>query len=211
MAGETAHFYEPANGHGLAYDPFNSIVGPRPIGWISSVNAQGVPNLAPYSFFNAFNYVPPIIGFSSIGWKDSVANIEATGVFVWNLATRRLAQAMNATSAHVPGDVDEFGLSGLTPVPGRVVAAPRVLESPVNFECRLSQLIRLKSASGAETDSWLVLGEVVGVHIDTDAIPDGRYDTFGQGVILRAGRLGDYAEISRENMFEMARPDWPGA
>src|SRR5690606_17621082 len=81
------HFYEPASGHGLRHDPFNAIVGPRPIGWISSRDKNGLVNLAPYSFFNAFNYVPPIVGFCSLGWKDSVSNIAETGEFVWNLAT----------------------------------------------------------------------------------------------------------------------------
>src|SRR6202044_1385873 len=99
MADETAHIYEPAQGHGLKHDPFNAIVGPRPIGWIASLSAAGGRHLAPYSFFNAFNYRPPIIGFASIGRKDSLDNIEATREFVWNLATRPLAARMNATSA----------------------------------------------------------------------------------------------------------------
>src|ERR1700742_4243653 len=93
------HYYEPAQGHGLRHDPFNAIIAPRPIGWISSISAEGTVNLAPYSFFNGFNYTPPIIGFSSIGWKDTVANIAATGEFCWNLATRALAQPMNLTRA----------------------------------------------------------------------------------------------------------------
>lgn len=110
------YYYEPANGHGLPHDPFNAIVGPRPIGWISSQDEQGRLNLAPYSFFNAFNYIPPIIGFSSVGRKDSLNNIEKTGEFAWNLATRPLAEAMNQSCAAVAADVDEFALSGLTPV-----------------------------------------------------------------------------------------------
>lgn len=103
-----SHTYEPRKGHGLPHDPFNAIVGPRPIGWISSKGASGQVNLAPYSFFNAFNYVPPIIGFSSIGWKDTVRNIQETGEFAWNLATRELANAMNQTCAAVPAEVNEF-------------------------------------------------------------------------------------------------------
>ena len=99
---DDVHFYEPRHGHRLAHDPFNSIVGPRPIGWISTQDRLGRRNLAPYSFFNAFNYRPPIIGFSSIGYKDTVRNIEQTGEFAWNLATRALAEAMNASSATVP-------------------------------------------------------------------------------------------------------------
>jgi flavin reductase (DIM6/NTAB) family NADH-FMN oxidoreductase RutF len=209
MADEHAHVYEPAKGHGLAHDPFNAIVGPRPIGWVSTISAAGVANLAPYSFFNAFNYTPPLIGFASLGWKDSLANVDATGVFCWNLATRALDQQMNLTSTPAPAGVDEFEVAGLTKAPGRIVAAPRVLESPVNFECRLSQLVRLRGAEGPELDSWLVIGEVVAVHIDRGLIADGRYDTAAARPILRAGRLGDYAEITPEAMFEMRRPGWP--
>ena len=106
------HYYEPRLGHGLPHDPFSAIVGPRPIGWISSQSPEGRVNLALYSFFNAFSYTPPIIGFASIGWKDTVANIEATKQFVWNLATRALMEAMNATSAAAAPDVDEFALAG---------------------------------------------------------------------------------------------------
>src|SRR3954466_12289249 len=129
-------FYEPRNGHGLKHDPFNAIIAPRPIGWISSRGAAGHVNLAPYSFFNGFNYHPPIIGFSSTSWKDSVLNIQETGEFVWNLATMDLAKQMNATAAHVAPEVDEFTLAGLTAVPGKLVNVPRVAESPVSFECK---------------------------------------------------------------------------
>lgn len=207
MARDDAHFYRPAEGTGLPHDPFNAIVGPRPIGWISTVDAAGTRNLAPYSFFNGFNYHPPIIGFSSIGWKDSVANAEATGEFVWNLATRALAEPMNATSAAVAADVDEFGRGGLTAAPSREVKAPRVLESPVNFECRVTQLIRLADVDGGEVDSWLVLGQVVAVHIDREHLVDGVYDTYGARPILRAGGPANYAEIGPDNKFEMVRPD----
>ena len=100
------HFYEPASGHGLAHDPLNAIVAPRPIGWIGSVAADGVRNLAPYSFFNLLCYRPPLIGFSSLGWKDAVANIQATGEVTWNLATRELADAMNQTTATDAPHVD---------------------------------------------------------------------------------------------------------
>jgi flavin reductase (DIM6/NTAB) family NADH-FMN oxidoreductase RutF len=206
MADDNAYYYQPSNGHGLVHDPFNAIVGARPIGWISSARADGTHNLAPYSFFNAFNYRPPILGFSTIGWKDTVANIQATGEFVWNLATMALAARMNATSAEVPPQIDEFALSGLTPAPSRLIAPPRVLESPVNFECRLSQLIQLQGADGAPVKSWLVLGEVIAVHIDRALLKDGVYDTAAAHPILRAGKLGDYAEIRPDVMFEMARP-----
>ena len=201
------HFYEPANGHGLKHDPFNAIIAPRPIGWISSRDAKGNVNLAPYSFFNAFNYHPPIIGFSSTSWKDSVQNIQETGEFVWNLATMDLAQQMNATAAHVAHDVSEFSVAGLTAVPGKLVNVPRVAESPVSFECKLSQIIQLQGADGNKAQAWLTLGEVVAVHIDKAFIKDGVYQTALARPIVRAGRQGDYFEIKPENMFEMKRPD----
>jgi flavin reductase (DIM6/NTAB) family NADH-FMN oxidoreductase RutF len=206
MANDSAHFFEPVNGHGLTHDPFNAIVGPRPIGWIGSTNGNGGRNLAPYSFFNAFNYRPPIVGFASIGWKDTVANVAATREFSWNLATWPLAQAMNASSATVGAEVDEFELAGLTAAPSRLIAAPRVMQSPVNFECRLTQLIQLETASGKTVQTWLVMGEVVAVHIDRHLIKDGVYDTAAGQPILRAGKMGDYAAIRPEAMFEMPRP-----
>ena len=207
MTERDIHFYEPAKGHGLKHDPFNAIVAPRPIGWISSRDAKGHVNLAPYSFFNAFCYVPPIIGFSSTNWKDTVANMEQTREFVWNLTTMDLAKQMNATAAHVAPEVDEFKLAGLTAVPGKLVNVPRVGESPVAFECKVSDIVRLKSASGQEADAWLTLGEVVAVHIDKSLIKDGVYQTAAAHPIVRAGRRGDYFEIKADAMFEMVRPD----
>jgi flavin reductase (DIM6/NTAB) family NADH-FMN oxidoreductase RutF len=201
------HFYEPRLGHRLPHDPFNAIVGPRPIGWISSRDAQGRLNLAPYSFFNAFNYTPPIVGFASIGAKDTLHNVRATGEFAWNLATRPLAEAMNASCATVPPEVNEFELAGLTPAPSRLIGAPRVAESPVSFECRVTQIIQLQSADGAVVPTWLTLGEVVAVHIDKAMIKDGVYRTGLAHPIVRAGRKGDYFEIKDDDMFEMARPD----
>ncbi|MEK8047947.1 flavin reductase family protein [Ideonella margarita] len=200
------HFYEPRLGHGLPHDPFNAIVGPRPIGWISTLSKDGVANLAPYSFFNAFNYVPPLIGFSSIGWKDTVRNIADTGEFVWNLATRPLAEAMNASCAAVPSDVSEFDLVGLAQEPSRLVKPPRVALSPVAFECRLTQMIRLKTAEGAEVDSWLTLGEVVAVHIDQRLLKNGIYDTAAAQPILRGGGPADYFGIDAAQRFELFRP-----
>ncbi len=200
------HRYVPADGHGLAHDPFNSIVGPRPIGWVSTADAQGRRNLAPYSFFNAFNYRPPIVGFCSTGWKDSVANAQATGEFVWNLATRPLAEAMNATSASEPRGADEFVLSGLTPAPSLHVAPPRVAESPVNFECRVTQIVQLTTAAGAPVETWMVFGEVMAVHIARTLLKDGVYDTAAARPILRGGGLDAYFEIGPEALFKMTRP-----
>lgn len=199
-------FYEPRNGHGLKHDPLNAIVAPRPIGWISTASKSGVVNLAPYSFFNLFNYKPPIIGFSSQGWKDSVANAEATGEFVWNLATRAQAEAMNASSAMVPADVDEFILGGLGKMPSRLVAPPGVAGSPVQFECKVTQIIQLKTKDGDDIPQWLVLGEAVGIHIDSVLIEDGVYQTAKAHPITRGGGPADYFEITEDQLFRMFRP-----
>ena len=198
------HFYRPSEGHGLRHDPLNAIVGPRPIGWISSQDGQGRRNLAPYSFFNAFNYVPPIVGFASIGAKDTLRNVRETGEFSWNLATRALAERMNQSCAAVPPEVDEFVLAGLTPVASREIAVPRVAESPVSFECRVSQIVQLQGAAGNTVETWLVLGEVVAVHIAQALLRDGVYDTAAAHPILRGGGAGDYFELGER--FVMRRP-----
>ena len=200
------HTYEPRSGHGLPHDPFNAIVGPRPIGWIATRSAAGTLNLAPYSFFNAFNYTPPIVGFASIGAKDTLHNVQATGEFVWNLATRPLAERMNMTCAAVAPEVDEFALAGLTPVASRLVGVPRVAESPVAFECKVTQVLRLQGVGGVPVDTWLTLGEVVAVHIDRKLLKDGVYDTAAAQPILRAGGPADYFEISAAQNFKMFRP-----
>lgn len=208
MSSEPRYYYEPAAGHGLPHDPLNAIIGPRPIGWISSLSASGQRNLAPYSFFNCFNYRPPIIGFSSNGWKDSVANIVETGEFVWNLATRPLAEAMNNSSAPLPRGEDEFAFAGLTPIAGVRVKAERVAESPVNFECRLTQCIQLQSAAGEKVNTWLVLGEVIAVHIDPALLDEnGRYQTAAAQPVLRAGGPSAYYGISDQHRFDLLRPE----
>lgn len=203
---EDFHFYEPAQGHGLAHDPFNALVAPRPIGWISSQDGEGVLNLAPYSFFNAFNYHPPIIGFCSIGYKDSVRNAQETGEFCWNLVTRPLSEAMNETCAAVGPEVDEFTLGGLTPKPSRVIAVPHVAESPVALECRTSQVLQLAGADGEKVDTWMVFGEVVGVHIARHLIHDGIYDTAAAEPVLRGGGPADYFTVGPAQKFQMHRP-----
>jgi flavin reductase (DIM6/NTAB) family NADH-FMN oxidoreductase RutF len=200
------HFYEPRHGHGLAHDPFNSIVGPRPIGWISTCNPEGRPNLAPYSFFNAFNYVPPIIGFSSVGAKDTLRNVQATGEFVWNLVSQPLAEAMNQTSAAAAPEVDEFALAGLASASSRLVRPPRVAESPVAFECRVTQVVQLQGADGAPVDTWMVFGEVIAVHIQRRLIVDGIYDTALAEPVMRGGGPADYFTIGAAQRFRMARP-----
>jgi flavin reductase (DIM6/NTAB) family NADH-FMN oxidoreductase RutF len=200
------HFYEPKNGHGLPHDPFNAIVGPRPIGWVSTRSNEGVLNLAPYSFFTAFNYIPPIVGFSSTGPKDSLRNVQENGMFVWNLVTRPLAEAMNQTCAPVGPEVNEFELAGLKTAPSRVVDVPRVAESPVSFECRSTQIIQLAGLDKQKVTTWLVLGEVVGVHIADHLLKDGIYDTANAGHILRGGGPADYFSIGPEQLFKMSRP-----
>ncbi len=201
------HFYRPADGHRLPHDPFNAIVAPRPIGWIATRTVAGVRNLAPYSFFNAFNYTPPIVGFASNGFKDSVANIEATGEFTWNLVTAAQAEAMNATSATVPADVDEFELAGLSGAASQEVGVDRVAGAPVSFECRLTQLIRLQSKEKRDLDCWLTLGEVVGVHIDDALLVDGVYQTAAATPVVRGGGPSAYYRITPEARFDLVRPD----
>jgi len=200
------HFYEPRSGHGLPHDPFNAIVGPRPIGWVSTLSNAGVLNLAPYSFFTAFNYIPPIVGFSSIGAKDSLRNVQENGMFVWNLVTRPLAQAMNQTCAPVGPEVNEFELAGLATAPSRVIDVPRVADSPVSFECRCTQIIQLEGLDKQKLPTWLVLGEVVGVHIADHLLKDGVYDTANAGHILRGGGPADYFTLGPEQLFHMWRP-----
>ncbi len=200
------HRYEPRAGHGLAHDPFNAIVGPRPIGWISSISASGQVNLAPYSFFNAFNYVPPLIGFASIDAKDTLRNIEETGEFVWNLVTRPLAEAMNQTCAAVPPGVNEFELAGLATARCSQVQVPRVALSPVAMECRKTQVLQLQGHDGSKVSTWLVLGEVVAVHIAKHLLKDGVYQTAEAEPVLRGGGPADYFQITPEQLFRMRRP-----
>ncbi|QSN63314.1 MULTISPECIES: flavin reductase family protein [unclassified Caballeronia] len=203
MTGDT-HFYDPSEGHGLPHDPFKAIVAPRVIGWISSRTAEGGVNLAPYSFFGAFATFPYVIGFSSEGRKDSISNIEATGEFVWNMSTRPLAERMNRTSAPVAPEIDEFELAGLTKAPGRNVDVPHVAESPAALECRLLQVVRIHDLAGQPMNNWLALGQVVGVHIRSEFLKDGLFDTAAARPIMRAGYRADYAEIGE--MFQMIRP-----
>jgi flavin reductase (DIM6/NTAB) family NADH-FMN oxidoreductase RutF len=204
------HFYEPRDGHasvpGLDHDPLNAIIAPRPIGWISTLAEDGTRNLAPYSFFNLFNYRPPIIGFSSMGWKDSAANIAATGEFVWNLVTRDLGDVMNTSAATVGPEIDEFDLAGIATLPSRLVKPPRVAASPVAFECRHTQTLRLETKDGSALDQWMILGEVVGIHIAPDLIADGAYQTAAAHPILRGGGPADYFEIAADALFKMRRP-----
>ncbi len=200
------HFYEPRQGHPFKHDPFNAIVGPRPIGWISSQSEDGILNLAPYSFFNAFNYIPPVIGFSSIGRKDSLNNIEATGEFVWNLVTQAQVQAMNQTCKSVGPEVNEFEMAGLSTAPSRMVKVPRVAQCPVSFECRCTQILQLKNLQGDSLETWVVFGEVIGIHIEERQIRDGIYDTANAQHVVRGGGPADYFTIGPDQLLQIDRP-----
>ncbi|CAN5367009.1 flavin reductase family protein [soil metagenome] len=190
------------NSHGLPIDPFKAIVVPRPIGWISSVSKSGIPNLAPYSFFNAISEDPHYIVFGSSGHKDSLSNIEATGEFAANLATYELRDAVNLSSARVAPDVDEFKLAGVTAAPCKFIAVPRVAESPCALECRLFQIVPLTDDHG-DVNNWAIFGRVIGVHIDERFIKDGRLDSAAMRPIARLG-YSDYATV--ESIWRMKRP-----
>ena len=199
--------YEPKNGHGLPHDPFNAIVGPRPIGWISTQSKAVVVNLAPYSFFKAFNYVPPIIGFSSVGYKDTLRNVEETGEFVWNLVTEDLVEAMNQSCAPYPPEESEFDATGLEQAKSTLVMPPRVAKAKVAFECKCTEIIQLKGISGEKAQTWLVLGEVVEIHIDQSLLKDGIYETSEARHVLRGGGAADYFTIGKEQLFKLFRPE----
>lgn len=203
-------FYRPGEDHGLPGDPFNSLVTPRPIGWISTRSRAGVDNLAPYSFFNAVAYSPPQVMFAATsghqlgGLKDSVRNAQETGQFVVNLATWALREAVNASSIAAPHDVDEFDFVGLEKAPSVVVAPPRVAASPAHLECEYTQSIKLPSEDG--DDNTVVFGRVVGVHIDESVLRDGRVDIVQLAPI---GRLGGTEYVAVRETFSMTRPSWP--
>jgi flavin reductase (DIM6/NTAB) family NADH-FMN oxidoreductase RutF len=199
-------FYRPGTDpHGLAHNPFKALVAPRPIGWISSLDAGGLVNLAPYSFFNAVADTPPMVIFSNsgsrageTGAKDSVTNIRATGEFVCNVVPLALRDAMNDTSAEHPREVDEFEHAGLAKAPCRVVAPPRVAAAPAALECRLWRIVELPGAANV-----LVIGEVVGVHVADSVIVDGKVDVTLYQPLARLG-YRDYAAVSE--VFALARP-----
>ena len=199
------YFYEPSKGHGLPHNPFKAIVAPRPIGWISSLDLQGRVNLAPYSFFNAFSETPPVIGFcTSQVRKDSVNNVDATGEFVANFCGADLAQEMNITSASVKPGVDEMKLAGLDAAASTLVKPPRIARAIAALECKLISTTQLKNAKGELIDTWLTLGEVVGVHINDEFLKDGIFDTAAARPLGRCGYKGDYVEVN--TLFEMIRP-----
>ena len=196
------HYDAIDNAHGLPNDPFKAIVAPRPIGWVSSMARNGVPNLAPYSFFNAIAEKPHYVVIGSSDMKDSLTNIEATSEFVVNLATWDLREQMNATSARLPAETDEMRLAGLTPGPSRLVKPPRVAESPAHLECRHWKTIELPSNDPDEPNAS-IFGEVIGIHIRDDLIVNGRVDITLAKPIARLG-YSEYAVV--EKSFQMRRP-----
>jgi flavin reductase (DIM6/NTAB) family NADH-FMN oxidoreductase RutF len=185
------------------HDPFKALVVPRPIGWISTVSAKGELNLAPYSYFNAFSSVPPIVGFSSEGEKDSSTFAMETGEFVWSMATWELRDPMNASAASLPRGQNEFAHARLETAPSRLVKPSRVAASPAAFECRVTELVQLKDLDGSDSGRRLVLGRVVGIHLDERFVRAGRVDSAAMRPIARGG-YDEYSVVER--VFSMARP-----
>jgi flavin reductase (DIM6/NTAB) family NADH-FMN oxidoreductase RutF len=196
-------FYEPRLGHGLPHDPFKAIVAPRPIGWISTLDRQGRPNLAPYSFFNAIHSAPPMLAFTSESMKHSAANAIATGEFVYNLSTHALFDAMNISSGDLAEGESEFAAAGLAMAASAIVKAPRVAASPASLECRVTGSMQLHDIEGQLVQGWLIMGQVVGVHIDEAYLTNGRFDTVKAQSLARLG-YRDYSVVTA--MFEAARP-----
>jgi flavin reductase (DIM6/NTAB) family NADH-FMN oxidoreductase RutF len=193
----------------LKFSPFKALVVPRPIGWITSQSADGVLNLAPFSYFNAVCDVPPCVMYcvngkhADGGVKDSLRNVLETKEIVCNLSTWDLRVQMNDTSAHVPRSIDEMRQAGLTAVPSLKVKPPRVAESPAHFECRLVQTVELPCATPGARHT-MVIGEVIGIHLDEKLITDGRVDVRKLKPVARLGYL-DFAVV--EDFFTMERPD----
>ena len=199
-------FYETiANRHGLRHDPFKTLVVPRPIGWISTVSAAGICNIAPYSFFNAVGESPHFVVFSSSGPKDSLLNIAETGEFVCSLATFPLRFNMNMTSAPVPRGIDEFAIGDLTAAPSRLVKPPRVKESPAALECKHWKTVELPPPAKGKAANFVVFGQVIGIYIDDAFSVDGRVDTGAMRPIARLGYM-DYAVVTPETVLSIERP-----
>jgi flavin reductase (DIM6/NTAB) family NADH-FMN oxidoreductase RutF len=198
-------FYDArTNQHGLKHDPLKALVVPRPIGWISTLSRDGVANLAPYSFFNLFATDPAVVMFGCYMGKDSQPNAEATGEFVCNLATWELRNEMNASSATLPPHVSEFETAGIEMAPSVLVKPPRVRDSPVHLECVYLETLTLNTKSGPHSSYGIVVGEVVGIHIDDAFIRNGMVDTAAMKPLARLG-YHDYAVV--DEVFSMRRPD----
>lgn len=198
-------FYEPEKGHPLPHNPFKAIVAPRPIGWIGTRSKDGFVNLAPYSFFNAICDTPPMVMFSSSGIKDSLTAIEETGEFTANLVSDDLKDQMNASSVNAPRGVSEFDYAGLEAAPTKLIAAPRVRQAYATLECVAVEIKCLQDRQARPTTNYMVIGEVVGVHIDERILTDGLVDIKKVKPVSRLGYL-DYA--TTESVYQMARPKW---
>jgi flavin reductase (DIM6/NTAB) family NADH-FMN oxidoreductase RutF len=198
-------FYEPEKGHGLPHDPFKAIVAPRPIGWISTMSPSGELNLAPYSFFNAFQTRPFLVWFASDGLKDSAAFARDSGEFVVNLVGSALARKMVESSVDAPRGVSEFGYAGLEAAPSVLVKPPRVAGAPAALECKVTEIFEPKDLRGRNSGAVVVAGEVVGVHIDDAMLTDGLFDAVKAGNVARLGYM-DYSAVTE--IFSMRRPRW---
>lgn len=191
-------FYRPADGHGLPHNPFNAIVTPRPIGWISTRGSQG-DNLAPYSFFNAAAYSPPQVTFASTGVKDSLINIRETRVFAVNVVEEAMFHAMSETSAPLPPEVDEFAHAGIPRAECSTIPCPRVADAPAALECTLIDIIQMRGR-----DNFLILGEVTGVHLRDDCLVNGLFDVTRFNPVARLG-YRDYTIV--RDLVTLPRPD----
>ncbi|HWF75028.1 MAG TPA: flavin reductase family protein [Solirubrobacteraceae bacterium] len=199
-------FYEPEKRDRsiLPHDPFKALVVPRPIGWMSTMGADGAVNLAPYSFFNAVAEGPLMLAFSSRGAKDSSTFATEIREFVWNLVTYELSEAMNETSAPLARGASEFERAGLEMAPSRLVAPPRVATTPCAMECKVVHHLELRDLDGRTFDQHLVIGQVVGIHLDERHLVDGVVDTASLRAVARLGGPGDYTVVER--IFHMVRP-----
>ncbi|MBD8876593.1 flavin reductase family protein [Roseibium polysiphoniae] len=197
-------YYETSkNDHGLPHNPFKAIVAPRPIGWISTIDKEGRPNLAPYSFFNGIGDTPPMVMFASTGFKDSAANIAETDEFVCNMASYDLRDAMNISSAPLEHGVSEFERAGLEMAPSKLVKAPRVAAAYTALECKHLKTVRMQDLEGNDTQSWVTFGQVVAVHIDDSVLVDGLLDLTKVRPLARLG-YKDYSVV--DELFQMSRP-----
>ncbi|WP_439271216.1 flavin reductase family protein [Pseudochrobactrum sp. HB0163] len=198
-------FYESKNGHNLPHNPLKAIVTPRPIGWIGTCSGEGALNLAPYSFFNVICDVPPLVMFCSTGYKDSVAFAEETREFTANMVGDHLRVQMNATAVDAPRGVSEFDYAGLTPAPSNLIKAPRVREAYASLECVAVDIRELAGINGKPADTYMVIGEIIGVHIDEHILVDGRIDITRSKPVSRLGYM-DFA--TTDQVYEMFRPKW---
>ena len=196
-------FYETAHGHGLPHDPVKALIAPRPIGWICALSAGGEVNLSPYSFFNQVSDAPHMVMFSSAGRKDALTFVEETGEFTCSVVSWEQRDAMNATSAPLPRGHSEFAHAGLEPEPSRVVRPPHVRGAPAALECRLLRTVELTPLDGSPANYVMVIGQVVGVHIDDRYLVNGAVDTTAMQIVSRAG----YADYYRaDTRFALSRP-----